>query len=161
EPVVEVINKKTKRVFELTAVDGEIIAKELPDGLRVKTTKFELDRGGRTSFSARMLLGEKALGRGPQVPRRAADVLPFMAGRWKVEMQTVGPKRPADATPFVGNMVCDFVANGKVLRSRVVWRTEFGEPLFLESFDADKNALYRWVALSSGVARGPIVGAFN
>ena len=39
----------------------------------------------------------------PAVPRRAADVLPFMAGDWKVERQDLGPKLPPDAAPAVGH----------------------------------------------------------
>jgi uncharacterized protein (TIGR03067 family) len=59
EPVIEVINKNTKRAFDLSAAEGEIIAKEMPAGVRVKTTQFELTRGGRTTFSARVLLENK------------------------------------------------------------------------------------------------------
>lgn len=53
--VAEILEKKTKRVYELTAVDGEIEAK-LPDGTRLKTTQFKLARGGRQEFSAKLLL---------------------------------------------------------------------------------------------------------
>jgi serine/threonine protein kinase len=72
EPVVQIINKKTKQSFELTAVDGEIFAKQLPDGIRAKTTEFQLIRGGKLTFRAQVLLGEAAPSPllGPQVVGR-------------------------------------------------------------------------------------------
>jgi uncharacterized protein (TIGR03067 family) len=54
----EVVDRGTKRTFELTAAGGEILAKEMPDGVRAKTTQFELTRGGRRRFQARVLLPE-------------------------------------------------------------------------------------------------------
>jgi len=52
-----VVNKKTKRTFELSATDGQIEAKGLGDeDGRLKTTEFALARGGRKTFSAGMLL---------------------------------------------------------------------------------------------------------
>lgn len=53
--VAEVLNKTTSKVYELTAIDGEIEAK-LPDGTRLKTTHFKLTRNGRQEFSAKTLL---------------------------------------------------------------------------------------------------------
>src|SRR5262249_16774381 len=55
--VAEVVNQKTKRVFELAAGDCEIEVKEKDSGLRLKTTEFTLTRGGRETFRARVLLG--------------------------------------------------------------------------------------------------------
>src|SRR5262249_53320509 len=56
-PIVQVIHKKTKETFELTAVGGEIITR-LPahPGLDLKGKEFQLSRGGRVYFSARDLV---------------------------------------------------------------------------------------------------------
>jgi anti-sigma factor RsiW len=59
EPVVEVVQKKTQRRFVLTAVDGEILAEDKESGMRVKTTDFQLSRGGRQTLSAQVLLSDK------------------------------------------------------------------------------------------------------
>jgi len=65
--VAEVVNKRTKRGFQLTAQDGEIeVVERTPDGMRSKTTRFELSRGGKIRFTARMLLDD-ALPPGPTV----------------------------------------------------------------------------------------------
>lgn len=85
EPRIEVIDKKSKRVIELTAVGGVIEAKEKPDGLRFKTTEFELARAGRKTFSARMLLAEKAAPQQAADPdRRAAEWALFKGGKLKL-----------------------------------------------------------------------------
>jgi uncharacterized protein (TIGR03067 family) len=51
-----VIDKKTKRTFELTAEDGQIVAKVPGSDLRLRTTDFTLERGGKTYLKARALL---------------------------------------------------------------------------------------------------------
>jgi uncharacterized protein (TIGR03067 family) len=56
EPRIAVIDKKTKRVIELAAVDGEIMAKESPEGVQGKWTQFQLTRAGKVTFTARMLV---------------------------------------------------------------------------------------------------------
>src|SRR5205085_1756839 len=66
--------------------------------------------------------------RPPEVPRRAADVLPFLAGNWKVEKLEVEPKPPADQVRSAGSMTCDYVADGKFLRQRGVFATGTVEP---------------------------------
>ena len=60
DPVVIVLDKNGKRSLELTAGDGEIAARELPDGLRFKTQRFQLERGGKPVFTAEMLLARAA-----------------------------------------------------------------------------------------------------
>jgi serine/threonine protein kinase/WD40 repeat protein len=59
QPVVVVVDKNTRKTVELTAVDGEIEARELPDGLRFRTGKLTLTRGKQTVFTAEMLLAER------------------------------------------------------------------------------------------------------
>jgi uncharacterized protein (TIGR03067 family) len=59
EPRIEVIQKTSKRTFVLTATDGEIVAQEKESGLRVKTTEFQLTRGGQVKLNAHMLLAAK------------------------------------------------------------------------------------------------------
>lgn len=58
-----VVNRKTKHTFELTAVGGEIIATDILDKQRLKTTEFTLERGGRTTLRARVLLAAKSAGK--------------------------------------------------------------------------------------------------
>src|SRR5262249_17797490 len=70
-----VISKKTKQSFVLTAADGKIIAWDPRDDRVLKTTEFTLERGGKKSFSAPVLLEDRAvvLGR--------ADTQ-FLQGSW-------------------------------------------------------------------------------
>lgn len=60
--VAEVLHKKKKWIVEISAADGEIEARERgPDGLGVKSiTPFQLTRGGKVSFTARVLAAERA-----------------------------------------------------------------------------------------------------
>jgi formylglycine-generating enzyme required for sulfatase activity len=110
----------------------------------------------------------------PEVPRRAADVLPFMAGSWKVEKVEVEPKPPADLARAVGYHVCDYVADGKFLRQRGAFETGTvepavqgplkagsGMPLILYSYDPAKDELAHWGAWPNGTAYGPVLGRFD
>jgi uncharacterized protein (TIGR03067 family) len=54
----EVAERGTKRVFELTAAGGEITVRERPDGVWTTALHFELTRGGRRVFQARLLLSD-------------------------------------------------------------------------------------------------------
>ncbi|HKB00696.1 MAG TPA: protein kinase [Gemmataceae bacterium] len=98
----------------------------------------------------------------PPVPTKAADVLPYLAGTWKVETQNRDPKSPPGEGSDVGSLTFDFVAGGKFLRGRnsaAVGRTSF---IDLWSFESGNNALRRWVAWSNGwITPGPITGLFN
>jgi uncharacterized protein (TIGR03067 family) len=92
----------------------------------------------------------------PEVPRTAAEVLPYLAGNWKLESLNRDPKSPPDKDSFVGTFAYSFVAGGKFLRGRssVVpssdARTSMNGLLDLWSFESDKNTVHRWVARSDG-----------
>ncbi|HLW65945.1 MAG TPA: family 16 glycoside hydrolase, partial [Gemmataceae bacterium] len=112
----------------------------------------------------------KELPPAPDVPRRAADVVPFLAGNWKAERQNLDPKLPPDKASDIGFLTYDYVADGKLLRGRGSWgegseRETFGEGmdrgLFLYSFNPDTNELRHWQAWSNGRANGPTSGLFN
>ncbi|MBI1830591.1 MAG: DUF1080 domain-containing protein, partial [Planctomycetes bacterium] len=75
EPIIEVVNKKTKRAVTLTAIDGEIIVKDLLGDFQQKTTALHLTRGDKKTFHARVLLGEP-------VARMDAQ---FLQGSWLAE----------------------------------------------------------------------------
>jgi uncharacterized protein (TIGR03067 family) len=96
-----------------------------------------------------------------EVPRRAADVLPFLAGTWKVELRRLDSKGKLDEVPAVGQLTYEYIANSKFLRGRGSLGAGANEPLFLYSYDADKNMLQQWQAWSSGLALGPVIGMFN
>ncbi len=58
QPVVQVVDKNSKKVIELKPGEGVIEARELPDGLRFKTQHFEIKRGDKPVFTAEMLLAK-------------------------------------------------------------------------------------------------------
>ena len=64
DPVVVVVDRNTQQTIELKPGTGEIEAKELPDGVRFKTQKFELRRGGKTVFTTEMLLSVRSVKEG-------------------------------------------------------------------------------------------------
>ncbi len=100
----------------------------------------------------------------PAVPKTAAEVLPFLAGNWKVELHAIDPKVPPDASPTVGQMAIEYVADGKVLRACTAAVGATGETRFtrfLYSFDADKGVFRQWQVWSDGKAHGPFKGLFN
>jgi protein kinase-like protein/3-keto-disaccharide hydrolase/uncharacterized protein DUF1579/putative zinc finger protein len=88
------------------------------------------------------------------VPKTAADVLPFLAGTWKVEWQEADLRA-------TGHYVCEFAADGRVLRGRGWPEDEQFESLYLFSLDANTNSLRRWAAHSHGETVGPGTGTFN
>jgi hypothetical protein len=102
----------------------------------------------------------------PEVPKSAADVLPYLAGNWKLEPLNRDPKSPPDKDPIVGTFAYSFVAGGKFLRGRssVVptsdARTDTIGLLDLWSFEADQNTMRRWVARSDGWTSGAVTGQF-
>src|SRR5262249_41088087 len=102
----------------------------------------------------------------PGVPKQAADVLPYLAGNWKLESLNRDPKSPPATDPFVGTFPYSFVAGGKCLRGRssVVptsdARTGTIGLLDLWSFESDKNMMRRWVARSDGWTSGSVTGQF-
>src|SRR5262249_51984871 len=86
-----------------------------------------------------------------EVPKTAADVLPFLAGNWKMERQTGDPKVPSDKGVFTHG----FTAGGRFLRGHC----SINEPrpdgdsiemLDFWSFEPGQNSLRRWVARSDG-----------
>jgi hypothetical protein len=108
-----------------------------------------------------------------EVPRKAADVLPFMAGMWKVEKVEVEPKPPAGQEQAVGHMICDYVAGGKFLRQRGAFASGTVEPalqaplkagsdmpLILYAYNG-KDELAYWGAWPNGMAHGPVLGRFD
>jgi serine/threonine protein kinase len=102
----------------------------------------------------------------PEVPRRAADVLPFLAGTWKVEMLVVEPKLPPDKARAAGYFICDYVAGDKFLRERGAFEPGIVEPgddvpLMLFFHDPAKDVLTHWAAWPDGTAYGPVLGKFD
>ncbi|MFM9965144.1 MAG: protein kinase domain-containing protein [Planctomycetaceae bacterium] len=72
DPIVEILDTNNQKKLELKAVNGEIEARELPDGLRFKTQHFELQRGEKKVFTAEMLLAKPAArDPAPQPPQPA------------------------------------------------------------------------------------------
>jgi serine/threonine protein kinase len=108
-----------------------------------------------------------------EVPRTAADVLPFLAGTWKVEKAEVEPKPLADRARAVGHMTCDYLSGGKFLRQRGVFESGTVEPalqkplepgsdvpLVLYSYDPVNDVLFHWAAWPNGMTYGPVPGRF-
>jgi serine/threonine protein kinase len=110
----------------------------------------------------------------PEVPRKAADVLPFLVGSWNVERQIVEEKSVPDKDleeairrhfsigSDRGILTYDLIAGGKFLRGRG-W---FGDgttsaALFLHGFNPETKELRHWQAWSNGYADGPAAGLFN
>ncbi|MCI0703573.1 MAG: protein kinase [Planctomycetia bacterium] len=93
----------------------------------------------------------------PAVPRTAADVLPFLAGNWKVERQDVvsPPIPPDEVLPSAAAVTYDWVARGKFLRGR---SSIFS---FIYSYDSEKDVLRMWGVWANGDAGGPGLGVFN
>ncbi len=92
-----------------------------------------------------------------EVPRTAADVLPFLAGNWKTTSPPTVPNLPPDTGRDAQYTTFDFVAGGKFLRQRGMRHAIF-------AFDAEKGVLRQWAAASaapSGLMWGPAVGLFN
>ncbi len=89
------------------------------------------------------------------VPKTVADVLPFLAGSWKVEAQALDPKLPSGQPPTAEYFTHEWVSNGKFLRGRV------SQGLVIHAFDTDKNVQRHWAAWPDGTAYGPVVGEFN
>jgi hypothetical protein len=96
-----------------------------------------------------------------EMPRKAVDVLPFLAGNWKIEKEAVLPKPPPGAAPAVGYGTFEYVADGKFLRHCGGPGNEFGEPLVLFSYDPGTDSLRRWFFFSGGQTWGPIPGEWN
>jgi uncharacterized protein (TIGR03067 family) len=82
EPRVEIVHNKTKRLIELTAVDGQIQARELREGLRGESRNFQLTRGGKVSFTARMLLANARPVPGDNLKKIGEAVQKFQALPW-------------------------------------------------------------------------------
>jgi formylglycine-generating enzyme required for sulfatase activity len=87
----------------------------------------------------------------PEVPKTAAEVLPFLAGNWKVERQTVDPKVPSDK----GTVTHGFVAGGRFLRGHCSINEPRPDGATIEGldfwcFEPGQNSLRRWVARSDG-----------
>jgi uncharacterized protein (TIGR03067 family) len=97
----------------------------------------------------------------PEVPRKAADVLPFLVGSWKVETQDLDPKLPADKATSVRWLTYDFVANGKILRMRSSPDASNEQLVYLTGYDPGQDTLRLWMARSIGVTEGPVIGTFN
>ncbi|MFO0968343.1 MAG: family 16 glycoside hydrolase [Gemmataceae bacterium] len=95
-----VINKKTKRTFELSAADGQIEATDPLDKTTRKTTEFALERGGRTSLRARALLPERVAKKGPH-------------GTDKADAETVPGFEPAFRPLFNGENLTGWKLNQK------------------------------------------------
>jgi hypothetical protein len=96
----------------------------------------------------------------PEVPRTAADVLPFLAGNWKMERQTGDPEAPSEKAEFVGHLTYDFVAGGKFLRGRGDMGEGRADLLFLFDFDPGTKGLHWRQAWSSGLTAEYISGQF-
>jgi serine/threonine protein kinase/formylglycine-generating enzyme required for sulfatase activity len=99
-------------------------------------------------------------------PQTVAEVLPYLAGNWKIERQSLDPKSPPDKDPFVGTFSYSFVAGGKFLRGRssVLPLTSGHTRGLLDvwSFEPGNNIVRRWVAQAEGWTNGGSVsGQFN
>src|SRR5262249_1834763 len=129
------------------------------------------DVGGPAQFPADFRTGPESMfavvhyrrdkGKGtlpPPVPTKAADVLSYLAGNWKLESLNRDAKSPPDKDPVVGTFAYSFVAGGKFLRGRSsAMPDKDGRPdkfalLDLWSFEPGKNTIRRWLAHSTGGA---------
>jgi uncharacterized protein (TIGR03067 family) len=99
--------------------------------------------------------------RPPEVPQRAADVLPFLAGSWKAEALVLeSPRGPTEA-PVFGHHTYDFIANGKFLRGRAELGNGTYENVQVYSHDARTGDLRLWLASNMVGATGPAAGVFD
>ncbi len=95
--VAELVNKQTKKVYELSAVDGEIeVTERGPAGIGVKSkTPFHLTRGGRVVLTARLLLANAPRDSGTSLPRPEPGWVQLFNGKdlagWKTH-----PSQPGD-----------------------------------------------------------------
>ncbi|HEV3143576.1 MAG TPA: family 16 glycoside hydrolase, partial [Gemmataceae bacterium] len=96
-----------------------------------------------------------------EVPKRAADVIPFMAGNWKVDMQVVEPKPPPEKAKATGYQINDYVADGKFLRMRAATEDGSTAAFLLYSYDAGNDGLTFRGVFSDGNAHDNILGRFS
>jgi serine/threonine protein kinase len=109
----------------------------------------------------------------PEVPRKAADVVPFLIGSWNIERQLLEQKPIPDKDldrairrhfPIGsdrGILTYDLIAGGKFLRGRGWFGDGTSGALFLHAFDPETKELRHWQAWSNGNADGPTAGLFN
>lgn len=97
----------------------------------------------------------------PEVPKSAADVLPFLAGNWKVERKNLDPKLAPDKAVDTGLLVYDYVVGGKLLRARHSFSEGNEQGLFLHAFNPATNELRHWQAGTARIPNGPAAGLFN
>jgi serine/threonine protein kinase/formylglycine-generating enzyme required for sulfatase activity len=93
----------------------------------------------------------------PDVPKTAAEVLPFLVGNWKATTPPAVAKLLADTARGPTFTTFDFVAGGKFLRQRGMRHAIF-------AYDAEKGILRQWAAASAapgGPTWGPATGLFN
>jgi hypothetical protein len=95
------------------------------------------------------------------LPRKASEVLPFLAGTWKTESQVLEPKVPPDFPPVVGVRTHELVAGGKFLRGFVGYNNGLTEGLFVLSYDEVSDKMRGWCFFSSGDFTDSAVGVWN
>jgi serine/threonine protein kinase len=155
---MEIIAEGKKVTIKVNgATTAERTIPELPD--RGALVLSVVDKGAVIHF--RKIEIKELPGSSPEVPKQAADVLPFLAGNWKVERQQIDAEGKPQAVINLGQLTYDYVADGKILRGRGSVGIDQSQPLFLYSFDPAQNTLRQWQAWSAGIFRGPVTGIFN
>jgi hypothetical protein len=156
--------------LEVTAIDNEITVTVNgkvtahwtdPDRRYVKGALHLQQYTAGTLVQFRKIEIKELPATSPEVPRTAADVLPFLAGSWKVDREDLGPNLPQDKIRSAGYLTYDYVASGKLLRAR--GNIEYGNAhsFLLHAYDPGQQRLRLWHATSTGHTDGPATGVFN
>jgi hypothetical protein len=146
EIVVRADGEEYYRVVHDGAVRGQFGIKMNRPTTRIEFRKIEIKELPATSR---------------EVPRRAADMLPFMAGNWKVDMRMVEPKPPPDKVKAIGYQINDYVAGGKFLRVRAAMDDGSTAGVVIYSYDAGKDVLTFRGVWSNGTADDNVLGRFD
>jgi hypothetical protein len=97
----------------------------------------------------------------PEVPRKAAEVLPFLVGTWQLDVEELDSKVAPGKGVTVGHLTYDYVAGGKVLRARGSSDSGKESVVYLHAYEPGQDRLRLWLAESAGFPSGPLTGVFN
>jgi serine/threonine protein kinase len=97
----------------------------------------------------------------PSAPRKASEVLAFLAGTWKTESLILEPKVPPDFARVTGVSRHELVAGGKFLRGLGGYGNGLSQALFVQRYDEGSGTLRGWFFYSSGDFTGSAVGVWD
>jgi serine/threonine protein kinase len=96
-----------------------------------------------------------------EVPKQAADVLPFVMGSWKTEEVVQVPKTPPELARSIGIITHEPIAGGKFVRAYTTNDDRRFETCQVLSFDEQQGTFRGWILDSRGEAFGPGLGIFD